>query len=221
MRQLRPPAGCTTACAWWWRCSHQEPADRLAPGERFFMQHLIDGDLAANNGGWQWSASTGTDAAPYFRIFNPISQSRSSTRTAASSATWVPELAGLNKRDIMILTAIGGLFGVAGYPRPSSTWPARANALQPSRTCLPGDGPCLISCVDFAPALRRARRRQPAAAGRAVQPRRGVPRPAAPDQRPANDAPVLRRAVRQRRNCASTSMASTRPATAAATCAGP
>ncbi|MDF2445233.1 MAG: deoxyribodipyrimidine photo-lyase type [Moraxellaceae bacterium] len=45
-------------------------------GERFFMQHLIDGDLAANNGGWQWSASTGNDAAPYFRIFNPVTQGR-------------------------------------------------------------------------------------------------------------------------------------------------
>ncbi|MGD8732753.1 MAG: deoxyribodipyrimidine photo-lyase, partial [Anaerolineales bacterium] len=43
-------------------------------GERWFMQHLIDGDPAANNGGWQWSAGTGTDAAPYFRIFNPILQ---------------------------------------------------------------------------------------------------------------------------------------------------
>jgi len=43
-------------------------------GETYFMQHLIDGDLAANNGGWQWAASTGTDAAPYFRIFNPLSQ---------------------------------------------------------------------------------------------------------------------------------------------------
>ena len=45
-------------------------------GERHFMRHLIDGDLAANNGGWQWSASTGTDAVPYFRIFNPFSQSK-------------------------------------------------------------------------------------------------------------------------------------------------
>lgn len=45
-------------------------------GERHFMRHLVDGDLASNNGGWQWSASTGTDAAPYFRIFNPISQSK-------------------------------------------------------------------------------------------------------------------------------------------------
>ena len=40
------------------------------------MQRLIDGDLAANNGGWQWSASTGTDSVPYFRIFNPFSQSK-------------------------------------------------------------------------------------------------------------------------------------------------
>ena len=44
-------------------------------GEQYFMTHLIDGDLAANNGGWQWSASTGTDAVPYFRLFNPFSQS--------------------------------------------------------------------------------------------------------------------------------------------------
>ena len=40
-------------------------------GERFFMQHLVDGDPAANNGGWQWTAGVGTDAAPYFRVFNP------------------------------------------------------------------------------------------------------------------------------------------------------
>lgn len=45
-------------------------------GERYFMERLIDGDLAANNGGWQWSASTGTDSVPYFRIFNPFSQSK-------------------------------------------------------------------------------------------------------------------------------------------------
>ncbi len=44
-------------------------------GERFFMQHLIDGDFSANNGGWQWAAGTGCDAQPYFRVFNPITQS--------------------------------------------------------------------------------------------------------------------------------------------------
>lgn len=45
-------------------------------GERYFERRLVDADLAANNGGWQWSASTGTDAAPYFRIFNPLLQSK-------------------------------------------------------------------------------------------------------------------------------------------------
>lgn len=87
-------------------------------GERFFMQHLIDGDLAANNGGWQWSASTGTDAAPYFRIFNPISQSQKFDPDGRFIRTWVPELAGLNKRDIHDPSAMGGLFGMAEYPRP-------------------------------------------------------------------------------------------------------
>lgn len=87
-------------------------------GERFFMQHLIDGDLAANNGGWQWSASTGTDAAPYFRIFNPISQSQKFDPDGHFIRTWVPELAGLNKRDIHDPSAMGGLFGIAEYPRP-------------------------------------------------------------------------------------------------------
>jgi hypothetical protein len=48
-------------------------------GEKFFMQHLIDGDPAANNGGWQWVAGTGTDAAPYFRVFNPILKAASSS----------------------------------------------------------------------------------------------------------------------------------------------
>ena len=43
-------------------------------GEAHFMRYLVDSDLGANNGGWQWSASTGTDAAPYFRVFNPVSQ---------------------------------------------------------------------------------------------------------------------------------------------------
>jgi deoxyribodipyrimidine photo-lyase len=44
-------------------------------GEAYFARHLLDFDLAANNGGWQWAASTGCDAQPYFRIFNPVSQS--------------------------------------------------------------------------------------------------------------------------------------------------
>ena len=61
-------------------------------GERFFMRHLVDGDLGANNGGWQWSASTGTDAQPYFRVFNPSSQSKRYDPDGAFIRRFVPEL---------------------------------------------------------------------------------------------------------------------------------
>lgn len=62
-------------------------------GERYFMRQLIDGDFAANNGGWQWAASTGTDAAPYFRIFNPITQSERFDPKGHFIRNWLPELA--------------------------------------------------------------------------------------------------------------------------------
>ncbi len=61
-------------------------------GERYFMQNLIDGDLSANNGGWQWSASTGTDAVPYFRIFNPFSQSKRFDAAGTFIKKMCPEL---------------------------------------------------------------------------------------------------------------------------------
>jgi deoxyribodipyrimidine photo-lyase len=61
-------------------------------GERWFMRQLVDGDLAANNGGWQWSAGTGTDAAPYFRIFNPVTQGQKFDPAGAFVRRWVPEL---------------------------------------------------------------------------------------------------------------------------------
>lgn len=69
-------------------------------GEAWFMQHLIDGDLAANNGGWQWCASTGTDASPYFRIFNPISQSLKFDAEGDYIRQWVPELDHLDAKQI-------------------------------------------------------------------------------------------------------------------------
>jgi deoxyribodipyrimidine photo-lyase len=53
---------------------------------------LIDGDTAANNGGWQWTAGTGTDAQPYFRIFNPILQSRKFDPDGSYLRRWLPEL---------------------------------------------------------------------------------------------------------------------------------
>lgn len=61
-------------------------------GERYFMQKLIDGDFAANNGGWQWAASTGTDAAPYFRIFNPVTQSEKFDPKGLFLRKYLPEL---------------------------------------------------------------------------------------------------------------------------------
>ena len=62
-------------------------------GERFFMQHLLDGDPAPNNGGWQWTAGTGTDAAPYFRVFNPVMQSQKFDPVGTYLRRWLPELA--------------------------------------------------------------------------------------------------------------------------------
>ena len=87
-------------------------------GERFFMQHLIDGCLAANNGGWQWSASTGTDAVPYFRIFNPISQSKKFDPKGDFIRHWLPELAQLSDDEIHQPKLRNGLFDSSNYPSP-------------------------------------------------------------------------------------------------------
>jgi deoxyribodipyrimidine photo-lyase len=69
-------------------------------GEAWFMENLLDGDLAANNGGWQWTAGTGTDAAPYFRIFNPVLQSAKFDPHGDYIRNWVPELRGLEASQI-------------------------------------------------------------------------------------------------------------------------
>lgn len=69
-------------------------------GETVFMQALVDGDPANNNGGWQWTAGTGTDAAPYFRVFNPFLQAKRFDPSGAYVRRWVPELARVPDRAI-------------------------------------------------------------------------------------------------------------------------
>jgi deoxyribodipyrimidine photo-lyase len=86
-------------------------------GESWFMRHLVDGEIASNNGGWQWSASTGTDAAPYFRIQNPWSQSKRFDPEGNYIKRWVPEL-----RDVPAARFCEppspGLALARGYPLP-------------------------------------------------------------------------------------------------------
>ncbi len=65
-------------------------------GARHFLSHLIDGDIASNNHGWQWVAGTGTDASPYFRVFNPITQGKKFDPQGDYVRRWVPELAHLD-----------------------------------------------------------------------------------------------------------------------------
>jgi deoxyribodipyrimidine photo-lyase len=69
-------------------------------GERHFMHLLLDGDLAPNNGGWQWAASTGCDPQPYFRIFNPLLQSQRFDPEGKYIRQYVPELASLDNKEI-------------------------------------------------------------------------------------------------------------------------
>ncbi len=69
-------------------------------GEHYFMQRLVDGDPASNNGGWQWAASTGTDAQPFFRIFNPVSQGERFDPEGEYVRRWIPELRGLRGKRV-------------------------------------------------------------------------------------------------------------------------
>ncbi|MCW2849227.1 MAG: deoxyribodipyrimidine photolyase [Marmoricola sp.] len=85
-------------------------------GARHFLDHLVDGDLASNNHGWQWVAGTGTDAAPYFRVFNPITQGTKFDRTGDYVRRWVPELRHLEGRAVHEpWDAEGGY--AQGYPK--------------------------------------------------------------------------------------------------------
>ena len=69
-------------------------------GEKYFADNLIDFDFSANNGGWQWAASTGCDAQPYFRVFNPTLQSERFDPDGNFIKKYVPELDPLSKKEI-------------------------------------------------------------------------------------------------------------------------
>ncbi|WP_382154805.1 cryptochrome/photolyase family protein [Hydrogenophaga sp. ANAO-22] len=94
-------------------------------GERYFADHLIDFDLAANNGGWQWASSSGCDAQPWFRIFNPVTQSEKFDPQGKFIRKYLPQLAGLPdaaihapwKANEIELAAAGLVLG-EGYPQP-------------------------------------------------------------------------------------------------------
>ena len=83
-------------------------------GEQYFMDELLDGDVAANNGGWQWTAGTGTDAAPYFRMFNPVLQSAKFDPHGDYIRKWVPELREVDAKDIHAPWQKG--LKIEGYP---------------------------------------------------------------------------------------------------------
>ena len=85
-------------------------------GERFFMQHLVDGEIGSNNGGWQWSAGVGADAAPYFRIQNPWTQSKRYDPEGEYIKKWVPELADVDSSKLHDVPKEGSL--ADDYPSP-------------------------------------------------------------------------------------------------------
>jgi deoxyribodipyrimidine photo-lyase len=89
-------------------------------GERYFMEHLVDGDFASNNGGWGFSASVGVDPQPYFRIFNPLLQSEKFDSEGDYIRKWVPELKDLSSKEIHDPYGRGANAKAKkkGYPKP-------------------------------------------------------------------------------------------------------
>jgi deoxyribodipyrimidine photo-lyase len=81
------------------------------------MRSLVDGEIASNNGGWQWSAGTGADAAPYFRIQNPWSQTKRYDPVGAYIRQWVPELRNVSNASLLEAPADGRSIA-PGYPLP-------------------------------------------------------------------------------------------------------
>lgn len=93
-------------------------------GERWFRRHLVDADVAQNVGNWQWVAGTGADAAPYFRVFNPVSQSRRFDPEGDYLRRWVPELRGLGGESVHAPWEAGPLDLAAGRVVLDDTYPS-------------------------------------------------------------------------------------------------
>jgi deoxyribodipyrimidine photo-lyase len=137
-------------------------------GERYFFSMLTDADVASNNGGWQWTAGTGTDASPWFRIFNPVLQGRRFDAGGDWVRRWVPELARVPEPHVhapwempeTVARAAGVRLGES-YPRPIvDLQEGRERALAAFRSVA---GPAALE-ADAASATRplRARPRPPA-----------------------------------------------------------
>lgn len=86
---------------WWW-------------GARHFLRYLVDGDLASNQHGWQWVAGTGTDASPFVRVFNPLTQGEKFDPAGDYVRRWVPELRGVAGKAVHRV----GAAPPVGYPPP-------------------------------------------------------------------------------------------------------
>ncbi|KAJ3117306.1 hypothetical protein HDU96_007212 [Phlyctochytrium bullatum] len=100
-------------------------------GEKWFMNNLIDGDFASNNGGWQWAASTGTDAQPYFRIFNPTSQAERFDPSGNFIRKYVPELKTLDTKSLHDPTGVSPRkLAELGYPKKIVDHKIASNAIK-------------------------------------------------------------------------------------------
>jgi deoxyribodipyrimidine photo-lyase len=137
-------------------------------GERWFMNHLVDGDLASNNGGWQWAAGTGTDAAPYFRIFNPVTQGMRFDANGAYVRRWCPELAKLSDEFVQrpweappLLLAEAGVTLGEDYPFPIVDHAQRREAALAMYAEVKGPGGQALTESSAVRAAKAARLRKP------------------------------------------------------------
>lgn len=87
-------------------------------GEKYFASKLVDYDPASNNGGWQWVAGTGTDASPYFRVFNPMTQHKRFDPECVYVKRWIPELAEIPAKDILSWNTKHTKYSNVSYPEP-------------------------------------------------------------------------------------------------------